>query len=356
MFKALRLAKRGRGWTNPHPMVGAVIVKNGKIAGFGYHRKFGMDHAEADALKRAVGDLMGATMYVTVEPCHLPYDLAGPRISCVEIIKNAGIKKVHIAMLDSNPEVSGYGRIRLEKVGVRTTFGLVQKEASTLNEAYHHFMTTGRPFVVVTYSASLDGKIATSTGDSKWITGEKARSFARDLRGVYQAVLVGINTVLKDDPHLGVRKKSKKDPVRIILDSKLKIPLHSKVLRDENVIIATTNHADSKKQKELEGMGIKVIRFEGPRVPLKRLMQEAAKIPIISILVEGGGEVISSFLDTRLVDKFYIFQAPIIIGGKSSISAVSGVGVKRVQNAQRLKDVKFKRLADDFLITGYPKL
>lgn len=353
MQEALKLAKRALGWTNPHPMVGAEIVKEGKIVARGYHRRFGSDHAEMDALKHATEDVKGATMYVTLEPCHLPYDLSGPRTPCVEIIKRAGIKKVYIAMLDSNPEVSGKGMKALEKAGIVTTLGLMQEEALYLNEAYHHFMTKGRPYVAITFSASLDGKIATETGDSKWITNEKARSFARNLRSQYQSVLVGINTILHDDPHLGVRVKSNKDPIRIILDSTLRIPLFAQVLRDENVLIATSTKTNKEKVGRLEKRGITILTFNNETIPLKEFLQELTKKKIISILVEGGGKVIGSFFDARLIDKVYTFHAPMLIGGEKSVTAIDGTGVKSVSEAIRLKDVTSRRFDDNLLTIGY---
>ncbi|MBI3379576.1 bifunctional diaminohydroxyphosphoribosylaminopyrimidine deaminase/5-amino-6-(5-phosphoribosylamino)uracil reductase RibD [Candidatus Gottesmanbacteria bacterium] len=350
---ALRLAKKGISWTNPHPMVGSVIVINGKIVARGYHRRFSTDHAEMEALKHATEGVGGATMYVTLEPCHLPYDLSGPRIPCVTIIRQAGIKKVHIAMLDSNPEVAGRGRIALEKAGIQTTLGLLQEEALHLNEAYHHFMTKGRPFVAATFSTSLDGKIATRTDDSKWITNQQARNYARSLRGRYQAILIGINTVLRDDPHLGIRVKGKKDPLRIILDSTLKIPSTSKVLRDTNVLIATTKKANKEKMKVLVDKGITVILFDEQGIPLSKLLKEFKKRKIISVLVEGGGSVLGSFLDERIIDKVYAFHSPILIGGEKAVSAIKGEGVVAINDALKLKNVTFKRFDDNLLTIGY---
>src|SRR3989338_4278566 len=350
---ALKLAMKGMSWTNPHPLVGAVIVKEEKIIGQGYHQRFGDDHAEADALNNSIGDIHGATMYVTLEPCHLPYDLHGVRIPCCEYIRRSGIKKVHIAMLDSNPEVSGRGKALLEKVGIPTTIGCMADEALELNETYHHFMTKGEPFVAATFSASLDGKIATRTGDSKWITNAQARNYARNLRSQYQAILVGINTVLKDDPHLGIRMKGKKDPLRIILDSTLKIPLTSRVLRNTNLLIATTKKANKEKIKALMDKGITVLTFTGQKIPLSNLLEELKKWKIISVLVEGGGSVLGSFLDARLVDKVYTFHAPIIIGGGKAVSAIAGEGVTTINEALRLKNVTFRRFADNLLTIGY---
>lgn len=352
MKEALKLAKKGMSWTNPHPLVGAVIVKDNKIITKGYHHQFGDEHAEADAILKASTNLRGATMYVTLEPCHLPYDLHGKRVPCYEVILKSGIKKVHIAMLDSNPEVSGRGMKMLEKAGIETAFGLMNKEALELNETYHFFMTKGRPFITITFSVSLDGKIATYTGDSKWITNEKARKYSRQLRSHYQAILVGINTVLKDDPHLGARIKGKKDPIRIILDSNLKIPLTSKVLRDTKVIIATTISADQNKLKQLTEKGISIITFNNDLIPLPELLQELKKRKIISVLVEGGGKVLGSFIDAKLVDKVYAFHAPIIIGGEKAISAIQGNGRSSINNTLKLNNVIIKKIGNNLLTVG----
>jgi len=353
MREALKLAKKGMSWTNPHPMVGAIIVKEGEIIAQGYHHKFGDEHAEADAIMDVTTDLRGGTMYVTLEPCHLPYDLHGKRIPCYEHIRQSGIRKVHIAMLDSNPEVSGKGKMMLEKAGISTTLGCMEQQALELNEVYHHFMTKNRPFVAVTFSVSLDGKIATRTGDSKWITNEQARTYAHKLRGHYQAILVGINTILKDDPHLGTRIKGKKDPLRIILDSTLKIQLTSQVLRDTNVLIATTTKANKEKMKVLINMGISVIVFNTPSIPLLGLLEEFKKRKIISVLVEGGGRILGSFVDAKLVDKVYAFHAPILIGGEKGVTAIGGEGARKITKAIKLKNIRYKQFGDNMLTYGY---
>ncbi|MBI5122969.1 bifunctional diaminohydroxyphosphoribosylaminopyrimidine deaminase/5-amino-6-(5-phosphoribosylamino)uracil reductase RibD [Candidatus Roizmanbacteria bacterium] len=353
MKEALKLAKKGISWTNPHPMVGVVIVNENKIIAEGYHHRFGDEHAESDAIKNAASQaLQGSTMYVSLEPCHLPYDLHGKRIPCYEYIRRSGIKTVHIAMLDSNPEVSGRGKVLLEKAGITTTLGILNKEALELNETYHYFMTKGRPFVAITFSVSLDGKIATRTGDSKWITNEQARTYARKLRNHYQAILVGINTVLKDDPHLGTRIKGKKDPIRIILDSTLKIPLTSQVLRDTNVLIATTTKANKEKLKILTDRGIPVVVFNNNSIPLPGLLEEFKKRKIISVLVEGGGRILGSFVDAKLVDKVYAFHAPILIGGEKGVLAIQGRGYPTIKDALKLENVRIKHLGDNLLTVG----
>lgn len=355
MGLALKLAKKGLGWTNPHPMVGAVIVKNGKVIAKGYHHKFGEDHAEMDALKNAKTDVGGATMYVTLEPCHLPYDLHGPRVPCTEIIGKAGIKTVHIAALDSNPEVVGAGRKVLEKMRVKTTLGALGLEALKLNEAYHHFMNKKRPFVAIQFGASLDGKIATYTGDSKWINNEKARDFGHRLRGYYQAILVGINTVIADDPNLGTRTKGLKDPLRIILDPSLKISFKSQVLMDGNALIITTDQAPQAKLDLLKNRGIKVLIFKGRKIPVEDLLSKLKELKIISVFVEGGGTTLGHFVDEKLVDKVYAFYGPVIIGGENAVSAIGGKGAETLKQALHLENIEIKRFKNDFLISGLLK-
>lgn len=341
LMEALKLAKKGMGWVNPNPMVGAVLVKNGRIVGKGYHRRIGLPHAEIEAITHArprLAKLKGATLYVNLEPCsHF-----GRTPPCVDAIIKMGIKKVVCSNLDPSPKVSGKGIERLKKSGIIVSMGKLEDQAKNLNEAFFTFHEKKRPFLAIKFASSLDGKIATKSGDSKWITNEKARAYVRLLRAQYQAVLVGINTVLKDNPHLGVRERGKKDPLRIILDSTLKIPLQSKVLRDMNVLIATTNFADKKKKRILEEKGFTLLSFKGKKVPLTKLLDELKKREIISILIEGGGETIGNFIDQNLFDKVYAFYAPIIIGG-----------FKTIQEATSLKQLSFKRFADNYLVSGY---
>ena len=244
--ETLVLAKKAIGLTNPNPMVGAVVVKRGRIIAKGYHRQAGLPHAEIEAFNAAKTSVKGATLYTNLEPCvH-----QGKTPPCVDAIIQAGIKRVVCSISDPNPKVHGKGIAKLKQAGIIVSVGLKEKEARALNEAFFVFHEKKRPFIAIKFAGSLDGKIATHTGNSKWITNEPARLFARKLRGEYQAILVGINTVIRDNPHLGTRLAGKKDPVRIILDSNLQIPLNSQVLRDNNVIIATTTHAPEEKKKD----------------------------------------------------------------------------------------------------------
>ncbi len=345
--ETLNLAKKGMGWTNPNPMVGAVLVKQGRVLGRGYHKGVGLPHAEIEALKNCKKDPRGAALYVNLEPCaHF-----GRTPPCTDALIRSGIKKVVCCTLDPNLKVHGQGKVKLEKAGIFFKAGFLENEARLLNEAFFTFHEKKRPFVVLKFAASLDGKLATGTGDSKWITNEKARQFARKLRGQYQSVLVGINTVLQDDPHLGVRKAGKKDPVRIILDPNLRISFKAQVLRDQNVIVATTAKANLKKRKQLEEKGFIVLVFDG-FIEIQKLLAELGKRQIISVLVEGGGKTLGEFVDAKAVDKVYAFHAPIIIGGEKAIS-ITGEGVKSVQEAVRLKNITFKKFDDNLLTTGY---
>ena len=346
MRECLRLARKGRSFTAPNPMVGAVVVYGGRIISRGWHRRYGAPHAEVEALARAGLHAKGATLYVNLEPCrHF-----GKTPPCTEAILRAGIARVVCAARDPNGLAHG-GFERLCRAGISVSIGILEKEARELNEAFYTFYEKGRPFIALKFAASLDGKLATRTGDSKWITNKKARSFARALRGEYQAVLVGINTVIKDDPHLGVRQNGTQDPLRIILDSKLRIPLDAKVLRDSHVLIATTAGAPKRKKKLLETLGVSVRVLPGTAVSIQRLLALLKKAGIISVLVEGGGEVLASFLDARAVDKVYAFYAPTLLGGGRSVS-IGGEGIGRVSEALRLQKVFIKRFQDNHLVSG----
>jgi len=346
--EALKLAQKGSGWTNPNPMVGAIIVKGGKIIAKGYHKQAGLPHAEIEALKAAKASVRGATLYVNLEPCS-HYGRTPP---CADAIIKAGIKRVVCSTLDPNPKVRGRGIKKLKKAGIEVSVGLGEKEAGKINEAFFTFHQKKRPFVTLKFAASLDGKIATRTGDSKWITNEQERIFARSLRGQYQAILVGINTVIRDDPHLGARSPGRKDPLRIILDSNLRIPVNSQVLRDKNVLIITTASASKNKKILLMKRGIPVLVFKSKNIKLKELLSSLREREIISILVEGGGKILGSFLNEKIVDKVYACYAPILIGGEEAVS-IGGKGVTKVKNALRLKQVSIKHFGDNFIVIGY---
>ncbi|MCL5090422.1 MAG: bifunctional diaminohydroxyphosphoribosylaminopyrimidine deaminase/5-amino-6-(5-phosphoribosylamino)uracil reductase RibD [Patescibacteria group bacterium] len=328
--------------------VGAIILKQGRIIGQGFHRKAGFPHAEIEALDSLKEDPGGAMLYVNLEPCsHF-----GKTPPCVDKIIQSGIKRVVCASLDPNPKVWGQGKTTLEKAGIEIVIGVLENEAKILNETFFTYHEKKRPFVAVKFAASLDGKLATKTGDSKWITNKKARLYARKLRTNYQAILVGVNTVLADNPHLGTRIKRKKDPIRIILDPRLRIPLKAQVLRDLNVIIATTTKADKFKKEQLENRGLTVLVFDSGHIPIKELLSKLWEKEIISILVEGGGETLGNFIDAKLIDKVYAFQAPILIGGQTAIT-IGGTGCPNIHQALQLKNLSVKKFADNLLTIGY---
>lgn len=348
--QTLKLAKKGLSWTNPNPLVGAVIVKKNYIIGQGFHHKVGYPHAEIEALNSVTENPKRATLYLNLEPC-VHFDKRTP--PCTGNIIKSGIKRIVCCTLDPNPKVKGKGLAALKKTGIETSIGLLENEAKELNEAFFTYQEKKRPFVAIKFAASLDGKLATNEGRSKWITNEKARKYARSLRGQYQAVLVGINTILMDNPNLGIREKRKKDPIRIILDSKLRIPLGAKVLRDQNVIVVTSQRANKQKKEYFEKMGFTILSFNDEYIKVPELLSKLKEKEIISILVEGGGQTLGSFVDNRIIDKVYAFQVPIIIGGKEAIS-IGGEGVQTIKEALHLKNISFKKFDDNLLTIGYP--
>lgn len=345
---ALSLAKKGLGRTFPNPMVGAVIVKSGQIISQGYHCRAGRAHAEIKALLKSGSLKAGATLYVNLEPCS-HYGKTPP---CVEAIIKAKITRVVCCTPDPNPKVCGQGIRRLRQAGVKVAWGGLVKEAKKLNEAFFTFHQQHRPLIAIKFAASLDGKIATASYDSHWITNEQARDFARNLRSQYQAVLVGINTVLHDNPRLGGRAPGQNDPLRIILDSALRLPLNSQVLRDNNVLIITTRRASRAKYKKLINQGVLPVVCHGDFISLKTVMAELVKREIVSVFVEGGSTVLGSFVDAGLVDKVYAFYAPILIGGKAAINAIGGQGAPTLNKTLRLTGVVYKTFGDNILISG----
>lgn len=346
--ETLKLAKKGLSWTNPNPMVGALIVKGGHVIGEGYHQRTGLPHAEIEMLKNCRQNPKGSTLYVNLEPCsHF-----GKTPPCTDAIIKSGIKRVVFCTLDPNPKVNSKSLKLLRKASVETSYGILEDKARILNETFFTFHEKKRPFVAIKFAASLDGKMATQSGDSKWITNEKARKYARGLRSEYQAVLVGINTVLTDDPHLGTRTKGKKDPIRIILDPLFQIPVNSQVLRDHNVILVTTTKADRKKKKQLENRRFTVLVFNNERISIAKLLSALREKEIISLLVEGGGETLGRFVDEGLIDKVYAFHAPILIGGKKSVS-IGGKGAESIKKTIHLANVSYKKFGDNLLTIGY---
>lgn len=354
MKRALELAGKGRGFTSPNPMVGAVIVKNEKIIGEGYHKKAGEAHAEVIAIQSATESVEGATIYVTLEPCsHF-----GRTPPCSELIIDKNLKKVVIAASDPNPLVSGRGIENLRRAGIEVITGVCEKESHKLNEVFNYYITTKLPFVLMKYAMSLDGKIATETGQSKWISSEDSRRHAHHLRGHLSGIMVGIGTILKDDPQLTCRIQGYPNPTRIILDSKLRIPLESAVLSNQEearTIILTTSRASELKRAELKNKNIEVIvvsEYMG-RIDLKEAMKQIGERGIDSILLEGGGTVNASALSADSVNKMSIYIAPKIIGGAKAISPIMGQGVQVMSEVYRIKDMEINRIRDDIHIEAY---
>jgi diaminohydroxyphosphoribosylaminopyrimidine deaminase/5-amino-6-(5-phosphoribosylamino)uracil reductase len=349
MRKAIRLAKKGRGKVSPNPLVGTIIVKNGKIMGKGYHKKAGTDHAEVIAIKKAGKKAKGATMYVNLEPCcHF-----GKTPPCTDAIQKANIKRVVVAVKDPNPLVSGKGIKKMKKSGIEVNTGILKQEAKQLNEFYFTYTEKKRPFVILKIAQTIDGKIADKYGTSKWITNEQARKKVHSIRNEVDAILTGIGTVKKDDPEFTPRLVKKvKEPLRIVLDSNLNIPLKAKLIR-EGTIIATLPRQDSNKKRKLKNKNITIWETKGDKdgVSVNDVLRRAYREEILSILVEAGQKVTSTFLRKHLVDKVYIFVSNKILG--SGITAFEEIGIKRLKDAPIIEDVSFKRFNHNFLIQGY---
>jgi len=348
MRQSLELAARATRPPYPNPWVGCVIVRGGKVIGQGWHRGPGTNHAEVEALTNAGRRARGATLYVTLEPCS-HYGRTPP---CTQAILQAGISEVVYAIPDPNPHVSGSGGRILKRQGISVRSGLCKADASALNEVYLKFCKTRLPFVTVKVAASLDGKIATRTGESQWITGELARAEARRLRATHQAVLAGINTVLADDPHLGPRVDGADEPWRVILDSHLRTPIHAQVVQSGRCIVACTEAADQVREFRLAKAGAQIWRFPGSRVPPGKLLQRLAREAIISVLVEGGSEILGSFFDGEHVDRLFWFFAPVILGSTLSKPAVAGEGAARLADAWQLQHVSVQPIGESFLVKG----
>ncbi len=358
MRLALELAGNAKGRTSPNPLVGAVIVKDNRVVGCGWHRKAGTPHAEIHALRQAGELARGADVYVTLEPC-AHYGKTPP---CANALVEAGVKRVYAAIKDPNPKVAGGGFRVLKEAGVEVYYGFLEDEARRLNEVFLKWIEYKQPFIALKVAMTLDGKIATASGESKWITNEKSREYGYKLRDIYDGIMVGINTVISDDPLLTARVEGGKNPVRIILDSKLRIPLNAKVLIDKSArtIIATTADADKDRIKHLSKMGAEILLVDGydtanHGVNIERLLTMLAERDICSILVEGGGEVNGSLVEHKLVDKIYFFIAPKLIGGKQARNPVLGKGILHLDDALLLEDMKCENLAGDILITGKVK-
>lgn len=351
MKRALELARKGMGRTSPNPMVGCVIVKEGKIVTEGYHERYGDFHAERNALTRCREDLTGAELYVTLEPCchH------GKTPPCTDIILERGISKVYVGSMDPNPKVAGKGVRILRDHGVEVRTGLMERECLALNEIFFHYITTGTPFVAMKYAMTLDGKIAAFTGDSRWVTGEEARRHTHMLRKQYRAILVGIGTVLADDPMLNCRIEDPVDPVRIVCDSGLRLPLTSQLVKTAKEIptMAVYAEADEEKKEALRQAGVELIHAgRDGQVDFAALMRELGQREIDSVLIEGGGAIHGTVLKSGLARKVYCYIAPKLIGGRDAPSPVEGDGFSQMREALPITEVQVKQLGEDLCISG----
>lgn len=355
MERAISLAKKGIGWTNPNPLVGAVIVKEGEIIGEGYHEKIGGLHAERNALKNCIKDPKDADIYVTLEPC-CHYGKTPP---CTEAIINSKIRRVFVGNLDPNPKVAGKGIQLLKDNGIEVITGVMEEECRKLNDIFFHYIQNDIPYVALKYAMTLDGKIATSIGESQWITGKEARKHVHELRHRYAAIMAGIGTVLADDPMLNARIENGHDPIRVICDSQLQIPLESKIVQTAKeipTIIATISEEHEKKQK-LSKAGCSVINVEeeNGHVSIRKLMEELRKREIDSVLVEGGGILNESVIQSRCVQKVYAYIAPKIFGGRNAKTPIEGTGVEHIKDALFLEHLTSKTLGNDILLEGKVK-
>ena len=356
MGLAINLAKKAQN-PGPNPYVGAVLVKDGRMIGRGFHLKAGEPHAEVNAIRDAGKSAKGSTLYVNLEPCaHW-----GRTPPCADAVAEAGIKEVVIGMKDPNPLVNGKGIARLRKAGVKVRSGVLEQESRKLNEAYIRYIAKKMPFVLLKTAMSLDGKIAARTGESRWISGEESRRYVKRLRAKFDAVLVGIGTVLRDDPELSASVNVSscqrvRVPYKIILDSKLRIPLRAKILkRPEEVIVAATSKAPESKILRLERLGARVLvtKIKEGRVNLKALMKKLAEMEISSVFIEGGGEVSASAVESGIVNKILFFIAPKIIGGRNAKTPVEGRGITSMAQAVPVSDISVRRIGADIMVEGY---
>ena len=366
MKRAIELAEKGRGYTSPNPIVGCVVVKDGRIISEGYHERYGEFHAERNALLRCKEDPEDADLYVTLEPCcH-----QGKTPPCTDIIIEKKIGRVFVGSMDPNPLVVGKGAQILKDAGIAVETGILEKECLKMNEIFFHFITTKTPFVLSKFAMSMDGKIASESGDSKWVTGEEARAEVHLLRKYYSAIMVGIGTVLADDPMLNCRVEEGVDPVRIICDSSLRIPLDSKIVQTAKeiptIVAAASFGSDffgspmklenmQEKEKQLSEQGVTVLHTsKGGKVDLKELMKHLGERGIDSILMEGGGELNAAAFGAGIVSKVQAYIAGKIIGGETAKTPVAGKGAMTMKDAAVLRDLEVRMVGQDICMTGYP--
>ena len=353
---AYGLAEKARGWASPNPLVGAVVVRGGTIIGHGFHEGPGLPHAEAIALERAGRMARGSSLYVTLEPC-VHWGRTPP---CVEAVIRAAPKRVVVSSLDPNPIVFQKGVRRLRAAGIDVAVGLLGERNAVLNESYIKYITRGVPFVTLKAALSLDGRMATRTGDSRWISSPETRDYVHLLRGEHDAIMVGIRTILKDDPRLTVRHPqwAGKKIVRIILDSELHLPVRARILTTlarGKVIVFATGGASSKKRAFLEKRGVEVVAFPGPSRPLEvpEVLARLGERSIASLLVEGGSQLLTTMIEKKLADKLLLTVSPRLIGGQEAPSFLEGKGVQLVKRSWRLRKISAFPIGDDTVIQGY---
>lgn len=359
MRVALREARKGLGRTSPNPATGAVIVRDGEVVAKGHHKKAGSAHAEVEALNRLGGKAPGATLYVTLEPCNH----VGRTPPCTQAVLESGIQRVVIGMRDPNPDVDGGGCETLTRGGVEVEVGVLEEECRQLNEAFLKFVTFRRPFVILKSAMTLDGWTGSSTGNSKWITNQESRGFVHKLRDQVDAVMVGVGTVISDNPFLTTRlppgRRQGRDALRIVVDTRLRTPVDSNVIEEESssqTIIAVAEDVPSETVSAFEEKGVWIVPcpLKDKGIDLMYLMETLGKRSVMSILVEGGATLAGSLIRESLVDKFHIFISPKIFGGSDGVPMARGRGPLRMEDCLSLGDIRIKRFGSDILITGYP--
>ncbi|MDH2997622.1 bifunctional diaminohydroxyphosphoribosylaminopyrimidine deaminase/5-amino-6-(5-phosphoribosylamino)uracil reductase [Pasteurellaceae bacterium LFhippo2] len=350
MRRAIMLAEQARGWTNPNPLVGCVIVKEGEIIAEGYHQRYGEWHAERNAILNSQNDVRGATAYVTLEPCchH------GRTPPCSDLLIERGIKTVVIGSRDPNPLVAGKGANQLRQAGIEVIEDVLREECDKLNPIFFHYIQTKRPYVLLKYAMTADGKIATSGGQSKWITGEQARANVQITRHQYSSIMVGVDTVLADDPMLNSRMPNAKQPVRIVCDSSLRTPLESKLVqtaKEYRTIIATLND-DSQKHQLYQNFGVEIVvtQAKDKRVDLDDLLQKLGAMGIDSLLIEGGSNLNFSALEAGIINRVHCYIAPKLVGGVSAKTPIGGQGIEILANALKLKNPQISLIGEDILL------
>lgn len=354
MKLALDLARGTLGQTSPNPVVGAVLVKDGQIIGMGAHLKAGEPHAEVHAIEMAGDQAIGSVLYVTLEPCS-HYGKTPP---CSDLVIKTGIKKVFVATTDPNPQVAGKGIERMKKAGIEVEVGMLQEEARDLNKVFFYNIQSGLPYVTLKSAASIDGKTATVTGESRWITGEEARLDVHHFRHQHDGIMVGVNTVLKDNPSLTTRLvEGGKNPIRIILDTHLRTPLDAKIITDQKAPtwIITGADVDRKREIQLSELGIEVMKMESQKISIKEMLAALGKRGITSLFVEGGAEVHGSFLKERAFQQIITYIAPKLIGGKNAPASFGGQGIEQIGDAVSLNIIQVDLIGSDIRIIAEPK-